>query len=98
MKTVVSKEKLIKDLTKAKKHYEQCRTTIEKDSGGFWLRLFGLLDGGFTIASIRIDCKLCQIEDMLVQCSISNQENVELDMSETLLIYKLKTLEGLKND
>ena len=98
MKTVISKAKLIEDLTKAKQHYEGCKSVLEKDGGGFWSHLFGLFDGGFTTASMRIDCKLCQIEDMLLQCSISNQENVELDRSETILIYELKTLEELKND
>ena len=98
MKTVISKERLIEDLTKAKKHYEECKAVLEKDGGGFWSHLFGLFDGGFTMTSMRIDCKLCQIEDMLLQCSISNQENIELDRSETILIYELKTLEDLKND
>ena len=98
MKTVISKEKLIEDLTVAKKHYEECKADLEKDGGGFWSHMFGLFDGGHTMASIRVDCKLCQIEDMLLQCSISNQENVDLDRSETILIYELKTLEGLRND
>ena len=31
MKTVVGKEKLIEYLTKAKKHYEQCKVVLEKD-------------------------------------------------------------------
>ena len=96
MKTVISKEKLIEDLTKAKEHYEECKAVIGKDCGGFWSHLFGLFYGGFTSASMRIDCNLCQIEDMLLQCSISNQENVDLDRSETILIYELKTLEELK--
>jgi hypothetical protein len=98
MKTVISKEKLIEDLTKTKEHYEECKAVLEKDGGSFWSHIFGLFGGGFTIASMRIDCKLCQIEDMLLQCSISNQDNVELDRSETILIYELKTLEELKND
>ena len=98
MKTVIGRDKLIEDLSKAKEHYEECKAILEKDGGGFWSHLLGLLGGGFTIASMRIDCKLCQIEDMLLQCSISNQENVELDRSETILIYELKTLEELKND
>lgn len=98
MKTVVSKEKLIEDLTKAKEHYEECKAVLEKDGGGFWSHILGLFGGGYVMVSIRIDCKLCQIEDMLLQCSISNQENVELDRSETILIYELKTLEELKND
>lgn len=98
MKTVISKAKLIEDLTKAKEHYEECRAVLEKDGGGFWSHFFGVFDGGYTMASMRIDCKLCQIEDMLLQCSISNQENVELDRSETVLVYELKTLEELKND
>ena len=94
MKTVISKEKLIEDLTKAKEHYEECKTVLEKDGGILWSHMFGLFGGGFTLASMRIDCKLCQLEDMLLQCSISNQENVELDRSETILIYELKTLGG----
>ena len=98
MKTVVSKEKLIEDLTKAKEYYEECKAVLEKDGGGFWSLLFGLFDGGYTMASIRVDCKLCQIEDMLLQCSVSNQESIELNRSETILIYELKTLEELKND
>lgn len=98
MKTVINKENLIEDLTKAKDYYKECKDVLEKDGGGFWAHLFGIFDGGFTLASMRIDCKLCQIEDMLLQCSISNQENVELDRSETILIYELKTLEELKND
>lgn len=97
MKTVISKEKLIEDLTKAKEHYEKCKAVLEKDGGGFWSHFFGLFNGGYTTASMRIDYKLCQIEDMLLQCSVSNQENVELDRSETMLIYELKTLEELKN-
>jgi len=96
MKTVIGKEKLIEDLTKAKKHYEECKAVLEKDGEGLWAHLLGLFGGGYTIAAMRIDCKLCQIEDMLLQCSISNQENVELDRSETILIYELKTLEELK--
>ena len=98
MKTVISKEKLIEDLTVAKKHYEECKADLEKDGGGFWSHMFGLFDGGHTMASIRVDCKLCQIEDMLLQCSVSNQESIELDRFETILIYELKTLEELKND
>ena len=98
MKTVISKEKLIEDLTKAKQHYEECKDNLEKDGGGFWSHLFGLFDGGYTRASMRVDCKLCEIEDMLLQCSVSNQESIELDRSETVLIYELKTLEELKND
>ena len=98
MKTVIRKVKLIEDLIKAKKHYEECKADLEKDGGGFWSLLFGLFGGGYTMASIRVDCKLCQIEDMLLQCSISNQENVDLDRSETILIYELKTLKELKND
>ena len=39
MKTVISKEKLIGDLTKAKKHYEECKAVLEKDGGGFWPHL-----------------------------------------------------------
>ena len=96
MKTVISKAKLVEDLTKAKKHYEECKAVLEKDGGGFWSHLFGLFDGGYTMASIRVDCKLCKIEDMLLQCSITNQENIELDRSETILIYELKTLKELK--
>ena len=98
MKTVVNKEKLIEDLTKAKWHYEECKAVLEKGGGGFWSHIFSLFGGGFTVASMRIDCKLCQIEDMLLQCSISNQEDIELNRSETILIYELKTLEELKND
>lgn len=98
MKTVINKEKLIEDLTKAKKHYEECKTILEKDGWGLWSHIFGLFGGGYVMAPIRIDCNLCQIEDMLLQCSISNQENVELDRSETILIYELKTLGELKND
>ena len=96
MKTVISKEKLIEDLTKAKKHYEECKDDLEKDDGGFWSHMFGLFDGGYTMSSMRVDCKLCEIEDMLLQCSVSNQENIELDRSETILIYELKTLKELK--
>ena len=96
MKTVISKEKLIEDLTKAKKHYEECKSVLDKDGGSLWSHIFGLFGGGHVMASIRIDCNLCQIEDMLLQCSISNQENVDLDRSETILIYELKTLEELK--
>ena len=33
MKTVISKEKLIEDLTKAKEHYEECKAILEKDGG-----------------------------------------------------------------
>ena len=98
MKTVISKAKLVEDLTIAKKHYEECKANLEKDGGGFWSHLFGLFDGGYTLASMRIDCNLCEIEDMLLQCSVSNQENIELDRSETILIYELKTLKELKND
>ena len=98
MKTFISKENLIEDLNKAKKHYEECKAVLDKDGGSLWSHIFGLFDGGYTMASMRIDCKLCQIEDMLLQCSISNQENVELDRSETILIYELKTLEELKNN
>lgn len=99
MKTVISKEKLIEDLTKAKNHYEECKAILEKDGESLWSHIFALFGGGgYVLASIRIDCKLCQIKDMLLQCSISNQENVELDRSETILIYELKTLEELKND
>ena len=98
MKTVISKDKLIEDLNKAKNHYEECKAVLEKDGGGFWSHMFGLFDGGYTMASMRVDCKLCQIEDMLLQCSITNQETVELDRSETILIYELKTLKELKND
>lgn len=98
MKTVISKDKLIEDLTKAKEHYEECKAVLEKDGGGFWSHIFGLFGGGYVMESMRIDCKLCQVEDMLLQCSISNQENVDLDRSETILIYELKTLEELKND
>ena len=96
MKTVISKEKLIEDLTKAKKHYEECKGVLEKDGESLWSHLFGLFDGGYTMASMRVDCKLCEIEDMLLQCSISNQENVELDRSETILIYELKSLDELR--
>lgn len=98
MKTVISKAKLIEDLTKAKNHYEECKADLEKDGESLWSLMFGLFGGGFTMASIRVDCKLCQIEDMLLQCSISNQENIELNRSETTLVYELKTLEELKND
>ena len=98
MKTVISKAKLIEDLTKAKQHYEGCKSVLEKDGGGFWSLLFGLFDGGYTIASMRVDCKLCEIEDMLLQCSISNQDDIELNRSETILVYELKTLKELKND
>lgn len=98
MKTVISKEKLIEDLTKAKKHYEECKADLEKDGESLWKHIFGLFGGGFTMASIRVDCKLCEIEDMLLQCSVSNQESIELDRSETILIYELKTLKELKND
>ena len=96
MKTVISKAKLVEDLTTAKNHYEECKAGLEKDGGGFWSHMFGLFDGGYTIASMRVDCKLCEIEDMLLQCSISNQENIELDRFETILVYELKTLEELK--
>ena len=96
MKTVISKEKLIEDLTVAKKHYEECKADLEKYGESLWSLLFGLFGGGYTMVSIRVDCKLCQIEDMLLQCSISNQENIELDRSETILVYELKTLEELK--
>lgn len=96
MKTVISKEKLIEDLTKAKEHYGECKAVLDKDGSRLWSHILGLFGGGFSIASMRVDCKLCQIEDMLLQCSISNQENVELDRSETILIYELKTLEELK--
>ena len=98
MKTVIRKAKLVEDLTKAKNHYEECKADIEKDGGGFWSHLFGLFNGGYTIASMRVDCKLCEIEDMLLQCSVSDQENIELDRSETILVYELKTLKELKND
>ena len=99
MKTVVSKEKLIEDLTKAKEYYEECKAVLEKDGGSLWSHIFALFGGGgYVIASIRVDCKLCQIEDMLLQCSVSNQESIELNRSETILIYELKTLEELKND
>lgn len=98
MKTVISKEKLIEDLTKAKKHYEECKDDLEKDGESLWSHLFGLFGGGYTVASMRVDCKLCQIEDMLLQCSVSNQENIELDRSETILVYELKTLKELKNE
>ena len=98
MKTVIRKAKLVEDLTKAKNHYEECKADMEKDGESLWAHLFGLFDGGYTMASIRVDCKLCQIEDMLLQCSISNQENIELDRSETILVYELKTLKDLKND
>ena len=30
------KEKLIEDLTVAKKHYEECKDDLEKDGGGLW--------------------------------------------------------------
>ena len=96
MKTVISKAKLIEDLTKAKNHYEECKADLEKDGGGFWSLLFGLFDGGYTMVSMRVDCKLCEIEDMLLQCSVSNQDNIELNRSETVLIYELKTLGELK--
>lgn len=96
MKTVIRKVKLIEDLTKAKKHYEECKAYLEKDGGGVWSHIFGLFGGDYTIAYMKVDCKLCQIEDMLLQCSISNQENIELNRSETVLIYELKTLEELK--
>ena len=96
MKTVISKAKLVEDLTIAKKHYEECKADLEKDGNSLWSLLFGLFGGGYTMASIRVDCKLCQIEDMLLQCSISNQENIELDRSETILVYELKTLEEFK--
>ena len=96
MKTVISKAKYVEDLTKAKKHYEECKTFLEQYGKSVWSLLFGLFDGGYTMASIRVDCKLCQIEDMLLQCSISNQENIELDRSETILVYELKTLNELK--
>ena len=99
MKTVISKAKLVEDLTMAKKHYEECKSYLEKYSESLWSHLFGLFGGGgYVMASIRVDCKLCEIEDMLLQCSISNQENIELDRSETILIYELKTLKELKND
>ena len=98
MKTVIGKDKLIEDLTKAKKHYEECKTVLEKEGESLWKHIFGLFGGGYVMTLMRIDCKLCQLEDMLLQCSISNQENVELDRSETVLIYELKTLEELKND
>ena len=98
MKTVVNKEKLIEDLTKAKEHYEECKDILDKDGESLWSHIFALFGGGsYVIASMRIDCKLCQIDDMLLQCSISNQGNVELDRSETILIHELKTLEELKN-
>ena len=98
MKTVISKAKLVEDLTISKNHYEECKDDLEKDGGGFWSHLFGLFGGCRVMASMRVDCKLCQIEDMLLQCSISNQENIELDRSETILVYELKTLKELKND
>ena len=98
MKTVISKEKLIEDLTVAKKHYEECKTDLEKDGESLWSHLFGLFGGGYAMVSIRVDCKLCEIEYMLLQCSVSNQENIELNRSETILIYELKTLKELKND
>ena len=96
MKTVISKAKLIEDLTKAKNHYEECKADLEKDGGGFWSHLFGLFGGGHVMVSMRVDCKLCEIEDMLLQCSVSNQENIELNRSETILVYELKTLEEIK--
>ena len=96
MKTVIGKDKLIEDLTKAKKHYEECKAVLEKDGGGLWSHIFSLFGGGYTVASMRVDCKLCEIEDMLLQCSVSNQENIDLNRSETILIYELKTLEELK--
>lgn len=98
MKTVISKEKLIEDLTVAKKHYEECKADLEKDGESLWSHMFGLFGGGHVMASMRVDCKLCEIEDMLLQCSVSNQESIELDRFETILIYELKTLEELKND
>ena len=98
MKTVISKDKLIEDLNKAKNHYEECKAVLEKDGGGFWSHMFGLFDGGYTMASMRVDCKLCEVEDMLLQCSVSNQDEVELNRSETILVYELKTLKELKND
>ena len=98
MKTVISKAKLIEDLAKAKKHYEECKAILEKDGESLWSHLFGLFGSGRVMVSIRVDCKLCEIEDMLLQCSVSNQENIELNRSETILIYELKTLEELKND
>ena len=98
MKTAISKEKLIEDLTKAKEHYEECKAVLEKDGESLWSHLFSLFGGGYAIASMRVDCKLCEIEDMLLQCSISNQEDIELNRSETILVYELKTLKELKND
>ena len=96
METVISKAKLVEDLTIAKKHYEECKAVLEKDGDSLWSHLFGLFGGGRVITSMRVECKLCEIEDMLLQCSISNQENIDLDRSETILIYELKTLKELK--
>ena len=48
--------------------------------------------------SYNCDVSFAYIGDVLLQYSTSNQENVELDRSETILIYELKTLEELKND
>ena len=98
MKTVIRKAKLVEDLTVAKKHYEECKADLEKDGESLWSLLFGLFGGGGVMASIRVDCKLCEIADMLLQCSVSNQDEVELNRSETILVYELKTLKELKND
>lgn len=96
METVISKEKLIEDLTKAKNHYEECKAVLNSEGKSLWEHIFGLFGGGYVMASMRIDCNLCHIEDMLLQCSVSNQCDVDLDRSETILIYELKTLEELK--
>ena len=96
MKTVISKAKLVEDLTIAKNHYEECKYDLEKDGESLWKHIFGLFGGGHVMASIRVDCKLCEIEDMLLQCSVSNQDDIELNRPETVLIYELKTLKELK--
>lgn len=96
MKTVIGKEKLIEDLTKAKEHYEECKAALEKDDGSLWSHLLWLFNGGYAIAPMRIDCKLCEIEDMITQCHLTNRESIELSRRETLLVYELKTLEELK--
>ena len=96
MKTVISKAKLIEDLTKAKNHYDECKADLEKDGESLWSHLFGLFGGDHVMASMLVDCKLCEIEGMLLQCSVSNKDDIELNRSETILVYELKTLEELK--
>ena len=94
MITLISRQKLIDDLIISKNPYEDCKNIIEMTTN-FFTHLFSLWNG-YAVSSMRVDCKLCAINDMLLQCKISSQENIEISRMETILIYELLSLEDIR--